>query len=62
MEETRAEKMVARLLSNVAGLQYGAVSVCVKVHNGKISQVLYSTTETTKSTVSQVDDEENPNL
>lgn len=57
MNKTKAEEMVARLLANAAGLQFGAVSVCIKVYNGQVAQVMYSTTENKKVDVSQADDE-----
>ena len=48
MNKTKAEDIVARLLSNAAGLRYGIVSVAVKLHEGRIVGVTYSTTENTK--------------
>ena len=48
MNQSKAEDMVARLLSNAAGLRYGCVSVSVKLHDGRVVQVLYSTTENMK--------------
>jgi hypothetical protein len=48
MNQSKAEKIVARLLSNSAGLQYGQVSVCLKIHSGRIVDVTYSTTENLK--------------
>ena len=50
MNQSKAEDMVARLLSNAAGLRYGCVSVSVKLHDGQVVQVLYSTTENTRET------------
>jgi hypothetical protein len=47
MNQSKAEEMVARLLSSAAGLKYGSVSVCVKLYDGQVAQVLYSTTENT---------------
>jgi hypothetical protein len=48
MSQSKAEAIVARLLSNVAGLQYGSVSVTAKIHNGRVTQVSYETTESTR--------------
>jgi hypothetical protein len=48
-----AEDLVAKLLSSAAGLMYGCVSVSVKLHEGRIVQVLYSTTENTKEQVAK---------
>jgi hypothetical protein len=45
MSQSKAEEMVARLLSCAAGLKYGAVSVSVKLFEGRIAQVIFSTTE-----------------
>ena len=57
MNQSKAETMVARLLSNATGLKYGTVAVTVKVHDGRVAQVLYSTTENHKDTSLQVEDE-----
>ena len=57
MNQSKAEDMVARLLSNTAGLMYGAVAVTAKVYNGQVTQVMYSTTENMKDTSSKDDDE-----
>jgi hypothetical protein len=48
MSQSKAEAIVARLLSNVAGIKYGSVSVTANVHNGRITNVVYSTTENTR--------------
>jgi hypothetical protein len=45
MSESKAQEMVTRLLQNTAGMKYGCVSVSVKLHDGQVAQVLYSTTE-----------------
>ena len=50
MSQSKAEKIVARLLSNVAGLQYGSVSVSVKIHNGRIMDVTHTVTESSRET------------
>ena len=50
MNQSKAEAIVARLLSNAAGLQYGSVSVTAKVHNGRVMEITYSTTESTRET------------
>jgi hypothetical protein len=50
MSQSKAEMIVSRLLSNAAGLQYGSVSVTAKVHNGRVVQISYETTESTKET------------
>ena len=45
MNQSKAEGMVAQLLTNAAGLQYGTVSVSVKLHDGRVVSVSYLTTE-----------------
>ena len=58
MNQTKAEDMVVRLLSNAASLRYGAVAVTAKIYNGQITQVMYSTTENLKDKNLEVKDEE----
>ena len=48
MNQSKAEKIVARLLMNAADLKYGSVSVTAKVHDGRVVEVLYATTENTR--------------
>ena len=48
MNQIKAEGMIARLLTNAAGLQYGSVSVIAKLHEGRLVSVSYSTTEQTR--------------
>ena len=48
MNQSKAETVVARLLTIAAGLRYGSVSVSVKLHDGRVVEVAYSTTENTK--------------
>jgi hypothetical protein len=48
MNQSKAETMVSRLLTNAADLKYGSVSVTAKVHDGRITEVSYSTTESTR--------------
>jgi hypothetical protein len=43
MSQSRAAAIVERLLINAEGLQYGSVSVSVKVHSGRVVQVSYET-------------------
>jgi hypothetical protein len=59
MSKSKAEKIVARLLANAAGLQYGSVSMTVKVHSGRVVEVLYSTTESMRETETKEDGHEN---
>ncbi len=48
MNQSKAEAIVARLLTNAADLKYGSVSVTAKVHDGRIVELLYATTECTR--------------
>jgi len=48
MNRDKAEAMVTRLLTNAAGLKYGATSVTVNVHDGRIVNVVFSVTESTR--------------
>jgi hypothetical protein len=50
MSQSKAEAITSRLLSNVAGLQYGSVSVTIKIHNGRIMDVTHTVTESMKET------------
>ena len=45
MSQTKAEKLVARLLANVADLKFGSVSIAVKIHNGRVVSVEHTITE-----------------
>jgi len=48
MNQSKAEAIIARLLANAAGLRYGSVSVTAKVHDGRVVEVAYATTENTR--------------
>jgi hypothetical protein len=48
MNHSKAEAIVARLLTNAVGLRYGSVSVSAKLHDGRVVEVSYSTTESTR--------------
>jgi hypothetical protein len=50
MNQINTQAMIAKLMSNAAGLRYGSVSVTAKVHDGRIVQVSYSTQEHTRDT------------
>jgi hypothetical protein len=60
MNQSKAEEIVARLLSNAANLKYGAVSVSVNLYNGHVVQIVYSTTENTKAPIQKPDEEKVP--
>jgi hypothetical protein len=48
MNQSKAEAIVAQLMSNAAGLRYGSVSVSAKFHDGRVVEVTYSKTELNK--------------
>jgi len=48
VNQSKAEVIVTRLLNNAAGLRYGSVSVTAKLHDGRVVEVAYSTTENTR--------------
>ena len=45
MNQSKAEAIVARLLSNTADLKFGSVSVTVKIHSGRIMDITHTVTE-----------------
>jgi hypothetical protein len=48
MNQSKAQKIVAHLMTNAADVRYGYVSVTVKKHDGRVVSVSYSTTEQTR--------------
>ena len=44
----KAEEIVNHLLTNAAGVRYGAISVSAKLHDGQVVEVSYSRTEHTR--------------
>jgi len=48
MSQGKADAIVARLLSNAAGLQYGSVSVTLKIHSGRVMDITHTVTESVK--------------
>jgi len=47
-DNAKAEDIVKQLLTSAAGLQYGAISVSAKLHDGRVVEVSYSKTEHTR--------------
>jgi len=47
-DNIKAVAIVDQLLSSAAGVQYGAVSVSAKLHEGRVVEVSYSRTEHTR--------------
>ena len=45
MKQSKAEAIVAHLLASVAELQFGQVSVSLKVHSWRVADVTYTITE-----------------
>jgi len=58
MNKTKTEAIAAQLMTNAAGLRYGIVSVSVKLHEGRVVQVIYSTTENIKDASGLVEDKQ----
>jgi|GEM_PF-1434854 len=54
MNQSKAELMVTRLLINAADLKYGSVSITAKIHDGRVVEVLYATTETMREAENNV--------
>jgi len=50
MNYDKTKAMIAKLMSNAAGLRYGSASVTVIMHDGRVVQVSYSTQENTRTT------------
>ena len=48
LDKVKAEKIVAHLITSATGIQYGSVSVTVKLHEGRIVEVMYSRLEHTR--------------
>jgi hypothetical protein len=48
MNYDKTKAMIAKLMSNAAGLRYGSVSVAIIKHDGRVVQVSYSTQEHTR--------------
>jgi hypothetical protein len=48
MNYDKTKAMVAKLMANAAALRYGSASVTVKMHDGRVVQVSFSTQEHTR--------------
>ena len=48
MKQSKATAIVTQLLANAAKLRFGSVSVSAKLHDGRIVEVTYLTSEQTK--------------
>ncbi len=58
MNKQKTQTMIAKLLANTAGLRYGSASVTIKIHDGRVVQVSYSTQEHTREQNSKTDTDE----
>jgi len=58
VNQSKAETIITRLLSNAADVRYGAVSVTAKIHDGRITDITYSTTENTRETENNAEKKE----
>jgi len=47
MSQSKAEGIVTQLMINATGLKYGTAAVAVKLHDGRVVSVSYTTTEQT---------------
>jgi hypothetical protein len=56
MDKSKAEAIVVRLLTNAAELRYGSVTVTLKLHDGRVVSVTYTTTEQTRETEKNKDE------
>ena len=52
MNQIKAEKIVSRLLSSAVDLKFGSVTATIKIHNSRIVETVFSTTESTRETES----------
>jgi hypothetical protein len=51
MKDVLKEKAIIiaeRLVSNAGQLRYGSVAVTLKIHDGRVTEVLYTTSENTR--------------
>ena len=48
MNKSKADMIVTKLLANAADLRYGTVTVTLKLHDGRVTSVDYSTTVNTR--------------
>jgi hypothetical protein len=44
----RAVGIAERLINNAGQLRYGSVAVTLKIHDGRVTEVLYTTSENTR--------------
>jgi hypothetical protein len=57
MNQSKAEALVAQLLSNAAGVRFGNVSVSLKLHDGRVVEVSFLTSELTIERKNKLNDE-----
>jgi len=48
MNYDNTKTMITKLMANAAAVRYGSASITVKMHDGRIVQVSYSTQEHTR--------------
>ena len=51
MNKSKAEVIATRLLVHATELRYGSVSISAKLHDGRVVEGSYSTTESTREEV-----------
>jgi hypothetical protein len=57
MSQSKAEAIVAQLLTNAAGVRYGTVTVSLKLHEGRVVEVTHLTSTQTKEPKNKPDTE-----
>ena len=57
MNPKKAQEVLAQLLANAAGVLFGSVSVTFKLHEGRVVEVTYLTSEQTKKPKSELNEE-----
>ena len=57
MNLTKAQAVTAQLLANAAKVKFGTVSVAVKLHDGRVVEVTYLTSEQTKEPKSNLNND-----
>jgi hypothetical protein len=53
MNSEKTKMMISKLIANTEKLRYGSASVTVKIHDGRVVQVSYSTQEHTRDSESK---------
>jgi len=57
MNQSKIEEIISKLLANAAGLKYGNAGVSLKLHDGRVVEVAYTTAEQTKEKIEKKEKE-----